>query len=116
MRALTLAVYDLKRLLRHRGLTMSLFALPVVVGVARIVFPRSSSTLACAWSCPLACAALTGVVFYVRGLLDRASGLSEALRCSPASSNALLASRVIAPAFVFALQMAILGAIIAIRS
>ena len=95
---------------------MSLLALPAVVGLALAIFPKSGAMLACAWSCPLACAVLTGIVFCFRGLLDRASGLSEALRNSPASSSTLLASRVIAPVFVFALQMAILGAIITIRS
>ena len=115
MRTLTLALFDLKRLSRHRPVLIALYAVPLVIAVARAAFAQSYFALACAWSCPLVCAAITWVVLYVQRSADRISGLDAALRSSPLSDNALLASRVYCGAIVFLGQMLIMSAVLVIR-
>lgn len=109
MGALTLSYYHLKRLCRHRPLIPLLVIIPLIAGLARLVFARSAVTLTAVQVCPIICAALTYVVFYIQGTADGVSGLNDGLRSTPLSNLEVRASRVFAGMLVFGVQMGVLG-------
>lgn len=115
MQALTLAIWDTKRLVRHRAIAASLIAVPLVVALARIALPKHHVTLVSAWACPPACVMLTFGVLYVQRVADRASGLVDGIRSTPLSHSHLRGSRAIAGFMLFAIQMVIFLGILAIR-
>ena len=115
MRALTLAYYDIKRIARRRSLGIALLAVPLVLAASRSMFWNSDVFLYAAWSCPLVCAALTWSVLYMQRAVDDASGLLAGLRSSPLSDSALLVSRVLAGALIFAVQMTVFALVLAAR-
>lgn len=115
MGALNLALYDLKRLLRRRAMVVMLIAVPLTAAAIRCALPDWYPGLVIAWSSPIVCIALTLSVIASRRAADSTSGLSDAIRSTPLSDTALVVSRLVFGAIVFAVQMAILGGIIAVR-
>lgn len=115
MRALTLAYYDLKRLIRHRAVPAALIAVPLLVALLRSAFPDSSALRGGVWACPLICALLVCASLAMQRSTDSVSGLTDALRSTPLSNSSLLASRLIAGAFIFAAQMVVFLTILALR-
>lgn len=111
----TLFFCEMRRIRRHTGLWVGFLAIPLLIGLARIVLPGSQITLACAWSCPFACAALLLGTLYARSMIDRLSGFEAGLVTSPATRGTLLASRVVTGVTILLAQMGILLAILAIR-
>ena len=114
MRVLTLAYYDIKRILRHRYPALALAALPLVMALPRAAFHGSGFALSLAWACPFACAFFVWGALYLQLAVDAASGLLAGLRATPLSDRALLASRMVAGVSIFAVQMAIFGALLAL--
>ena len=111
----TLLLYDMKRIRRHTGLCLVFLAVPLVTALARIALPGSRITLAFAWSCPVACAALVIGAMYARSMIDRLSGFEAALLVSPLTRGTLIASRVATGATILLAQMLVLLTILAIR-
>jgi hypothetical protein len=100
-----LAYYGLMRLVRQRKAAVALLVLPIVAGLAlreRV------------WLGPVIFAlAAVGVVWLMQSA-DRASGLAAAIRCTPVAASRIVWSWVLMGAVVFAGQMAVFGAILAI--
>ena len=115
MHALSLAYYDIKRIVRRRALWVALVAAPLALAASRAVFCNCDFFLYAAWCCPVLCAALTWSVLYMQRAVDEASGLLVGLRSSPLSDSALVASRVLAGAFIFAVQMGVFAVVLAAR-
>jgi hypothetical protein len=112
VRVLTLAYYNIKRISRQKYIAIALLIAPLVMAVPRLLFARSHVALGLAWACPFACALFVCGLLYVQRVVDGASGLLAGLRSTPLSDRALLGSRVLAGASIFAAQMAIFGALI----
>ncbi|NLN77003.1 MAG: hypothetical protein GX139_11950 [Armatimonadetes bacterium] len=115
MRTLTLAIYNIKRLLRHKTLRTILAALPVAVALVRIIFVNSAFAQGAARICPILCVGLIAAVLYAQWIADIASGLIDGLRSSQISHRTLATSRAISGVSIFALQMFLFAAIIAMR-
>ncbi|MCL5104731.1 MAG: hypothetical protein M1133_11550 [Armatimonadetes bacterium] len=115
MRTLTLAIWDVKRLIRHRASVAVLIGMPLIVALTRVALPRHQFTLVSAWVCPFACLLLTFGLLYIQRLTDQASGLLDGLRSTPLSPSQLKVSRLIMGFTLFALQMALFWGILAIR-
>ena len=113
MRAVTLALWDIKRLIRRRAVAGALIGVPLVVALARIALPRHHFTLVSAWVCPFVCLLLTCGVLYVRMLTDQASGLLDGLESTPLSHSQVKVSRLVMGFGLFALQMALFLGILA---
>ena len=105
MRAVTLALFDTKRLLRHRWLWAVLCGIPLAAACALAIFAHSQRLLACAWACPFAGIVLTCAVLWAQRAVDHNSGLAAGLVASPLSESALIGSRVMTGLIVYALQM-----------
>lgn len=114
MRAFILASYSLKRIARHRALALVLFAFPAVSALAAAVSGPGFASR-CAWVCPVLFLMLTSGVVLWQKCSDGASGLADAIKCSPLSLRGLAASRLIAGAIILAAQTAILFTVLAIR-
>lgn len=110
---ISLAIFELKRLLRHRALAVVLVALPVAAGIASVLFD-TDVTHTCARLCLLVCAAVSAGIVVLQQLLDNATGLNEAIRSCPVSDRTLVVSRAITWIVVFGLQMALLAGILKI--
>lgn len=115
MRTVLHSTWLLRRLSRRTPVWAALFALPLVMGLVRAAFPGWEAMAAVVWVGPLTCALLTASVFCLQRSLDAAIGLDQALAATPLGENAVLYSRVIAGCIVFALQVAILFTILALR-
>lgn len=112
---LRLAYFNTKRLLRHKGIKMTLLMLPLVIALLRAVFAKSFLVLRAVELCPLVCALLIGAVLYTQWAVDCASGMANGLRACPIPRHALVVSRVLSGVSIFAVQMAILILILVIR-
>jgi len=110
-----LAQFNIKRIVRHRGLRWVLALLPVTVALARSLFAQNKSLLVATELCPLACALLVAAALYAQWTVDCVSGLSTGLRASPISRRGLALSRVLSGVCILAAQMAVFAAILAIR-
>ncbi|MCE5314574.1 MAG: hypothetical protein ABFD49_08140 [Armatimonadota bacterium] len=108
----SLALYNLKRLARHRGALIALYALPLVVALLKAAFAKSQAVLVSAWVCPFACALMIWAILYSRAALDRAIGLDNGFRGTLISDSGILWARIISGAIVFVGQMAVFAGII----
>ena len=115
MRTITLAIFDTKRLLRHRWLWAVLCGIPLAVACCLSVFAGSQRLIACAWACPFLGVILTCAVLWAQRAIDRNSGLWAGLVASPLSESALIGSRVLTGLFVFTLQMLPFALVLLVR-
>lgn len=115
MITLRLAHFNIKRIVRHRGLRLAFVLLPLVVALSRALFAGSGAVLIAAELCPIVCALLIGAVLYTQWSVDSASGLVTGFHASPVSPGALVTSRVLSGVCILAVQMALFGVILAVR-
>lgn len=115
MSVLTLSLYSLKRLVRNKPLWAVLLALPLLAALVRSIFPDSSVALGCTWACPFVCVLLACATIYAQYMVDSTSGMRDGLRSTPLTDSMLIVSRIISGALVFAIQMLLFGAILAVR-
>ncbi len=115
MAALTLAVFDIKRLIRQRWLWPVMCGFSLTVACARAAFVNSVAVLVCAWACPFVCLGMTCAVLWSQRTVDRATGLLDGLTACPLSGPALAASRVLTGMFVFGVQMLMFALVLMIR-
>jgi hypothetical protein len=109
---LTLTYYSIKRLARHRAIVLTLVALPLATGLARLAFARAGWSHSLTWIGPAGCAIVTAAAFYLQHRDDAASGLLDTLASTPTRSSAPAFSRVVAGFLVFCLQAALLAAVL----
>lgn len=102
---MVLTYYGLMRLARQRKAVVALLVLPLVVGLAL----RERVWLGLV----IFALAAVGVVWLMQSA-DRASGLAAAIRCTPVPASRIVWSWVLTAAIVFAGQMAVFGAILAV--
>lgn len=110
-----LAVVNVKRLLRSRGLKLVFVVLPFAIALLRIVFTHSKPILRAAEFCPILCILLLGIVLYSQWSMDAARGLIAGLRSTPVSSRGILVSRVLSGALILLVQMVVFVGILAVR-
>ncbi len=115
MIVLRLARFNVKRIIRHRGLKWALVLLPLVVALVRAVFAGSGVVLIAAELCPVACALLIAAVLYAQWSVDCVSGLVTGLVAGPVPPRAIVISRVLSGLCILAIQMALFGAILTAR-
>ena len=108
---LILTYYNVLRLSRRRELMAVLLVLPLAGALVHCAWPR-----VCAWMFPVLCAALVAGVAWLRHASDRASGLAAAITCSPVTASRVLRSHFLTATALFAVQMAIYGAVLAVCS
>ncbi len=114
-RTISLAIFELRRLARHRALAAVLIALPFVAAIARILFDDAGFSLALVHLCPCFCALLSAAVVAATRALDRATGLAEVISSCPLSGKSIFVSSLIAWGVIYLLQMAVLTGILALR-
>lgn len=115
MVVMRLAYVNTKRILRHKALRLALVCLPLAVAVPRAVFAKSIVFLRAAELCPVVCLLLICAVLYTQWSMDSATGLVAGLRSSPISRRGIVTSRALSGALILAAQMAVFGAILAVR-
>jgi len=107
MRVISLSIYSLKRLFRHRSLCIALFAAPLLMAAGRMLFHSSHVTPILTWACPFMCILFTASVVFIQYSVDSMSGLQVVLSSSPLSNKALIGARIAAGAAIFIVQMLI---------
>jgi hypothetical protein len=112
MRAMILATYDLKRMMRHKAMVILLLALPLAVGLFCLFFPQIKAARVCVWACPVVCAALTWGILWVQRTTDKASGLLDGLLSTPLTETELDLAHILAGAAILFLQVVILGLVL----
>lgn len=115
MTVITLAHYNMKRLLRRKVLRLVLVLAPVAAGLLSVALPSSLSKAYVIWPCPIVCALTIGAALYTQWAVDSATGLTSGLRSCPIPPKGLVASRVVSGACILVVQMAVFIAILTIR-
>ncbi|MHB9037547.1 MAG: hypothetical protein ACYC64_12845, partial [Armatimonadota bacterium] len=111
-RVVTLVFYDLKRFARHRPIWMTLYALPLVMALLRVIFSKSQVIQTAAWVCPIVCALMVWAIMLLRTSVDRGLGLEAGLRSTPMSDSSILWAHIAAGAVLVAGQMVIFTVIL----
>lgn len=112
---LRLANYNTRRLLRHKGLRVAFLVVPLAVALLRAILAGNAVLRYAAELCPFVCALMIGAVLYSQWSVDSATGLAAGLRSCPIPGRAVVASRVISGASIFAGQMLVFGLILILR-
>lgn len=110
-----LAFVNIKRIVRNKGLRITLMALPLLIALLRVIFAGSKPILRAAQLCPLACALLLLAVLCLQWYMDAARGLMAGFRSSPLSPRVVAVSRALSGALILLAQMAVFAGILAIR-
>ena len=110
-----LAYVNMKRIMRHKGLKITFWAVPLAVALLRIAFADNTILRYAAKFCPVACALIIGAVLYTQWSVDITSGLITGLCSCPISRRAIVFSRVLSGACIFVVQMILFVSILAIR-
>ena len=81
---IVLTLYSLKRAIRHRAVSAGVFGLPAACGFVRLLLPDSRLSLDLVWGCLVVSAAVACAAVLLQRAIDEATGLSDAIRNTPA--------------------------------
>jgi len=114
-RALTLAFFDIRRLIRSRALKIAFFAVPLIFALPRVVLAKSVFIQHAAYVCPFICLIMVWGVLYNQRSVDAVSGLLAGLRSCPVPRHTLLLSRIFAAAIIIGVQMLLFRVVVAVK-
>ena len=110
MTELSMAIYNTKRLLRHKGLSAILLAVPLVAALIRVILSQNDWILF-----PLGCLVLVSAVLLVQWMMDEKFGLIDGLHSCLGFRRRVVVSRIVSGVTIFAAQMFIYCLVLAIR-